>query len=99
MITDPQELKKHPAIRQYQLGKIVADMAAFNGWIRCTTSMPNRAPVIVTDGVNYAMALYIDVAKGWDMVGWLPGPEFHYNIIAWRLLPEIPKELIEKCKQ
>lgn len=90
MIVDLQNLETHPAIKRHQLGAIVADMARFNGWIRCKTSMPNSVMVIVTDGKYYSFAIWINQESGWDNDTYLPNP-----IIAWRLAPEIPQLLKE----
>lgn len=96
MIIDIHTIESHPAIRRHHLGAIIADMAAFNGWIRCKTSMPiERNHVLITDGKYYTIANWYGEESGWDTIDFLPEPN---HIIAWRLLPEIPQELIEKCK-
>lgn len=98
MRIDRLYLENEPAIRKEDLTAIIADIDEFDGWIRCKTSTPAVfAPVFATDGTDIAIGCYLENPKEFIVTNNFTRLKAR-NIIAWRLLPHIPIELIEKCK-
>lgn len=86
------------ALRGEDLQKSCADIEAYDGWIRCITSVPkDDEDVLVTDGKSVWVGDYNskrDVRHGKWAVMYNGAPPFDSTeIIAWRFMPSIPPEL------
>jgi hypothetical protein len=93
------------ALRNEDLQKSIADIETFDGWIKCTTSVPpDDEDVLVTDGKEVWIGDYNSKRRERDGGKWAVvyngAPPFDStNIIAWMFKPSIPPELTPNKKK
>ena len=66
-------------------------------WIPCSERLPDDDEIVlVSDGIDYAVAFWRSDAEAWDdpLHGWLDS--FEFDVKAWMPLPEPYKEEGEK---
>jgi hypothetical protein len=86
------------ALRNEDLQNATADIEQFDGWIRCTTSLPkDDENVLVTDGKEVWIGDYNSKRNPRDgkwAVVYNGAPPFDSTeIIAWTYFPSVPPEL------
>ena len=62
-------------------------------WIPCSEGLPEDDEIVlVSDGIDYAVAFWRSDADAWDdpWHGWLDS--FEFDVKAWMPLPELPIE-------
>lgn len=62
-------------------------------WISCSEKLPEDDEIVlVSDGIDYAIAFWRSDANAWDdpWHGWLDS--FEFDVRAWMPLPELPIE-------
>jgi hypothetical protein len=82
------------AFRDKDLQDSCADIEKYDGWIRCSTSLPhNNEYVLITDGKRVWIGQYEAVShKGgkWSVVYDGAPPFYDTDIIAWMYMPHVP---------
>lgn len=86
------------ALRSEDLQNSTADIERFDGWIRCTTSLPkDDENVLVTDGKEVWIGDYNSKRNPrygkWAIVYNGAPPFDSTEIIAWTFFPSVPPEL------
>lgn len=89
------------ALRSEDLQKSTDDIEKFDGWIRCTTSLPkDDESVLVTDGREVWIGDYNSKRHPrdgkWAVVYNGASPFDSTEIIAWTFFPSVPPELNPK---
>lgn len=92
------------ALRSNDLQNACADIEKYDGWIRCTTSVPkDDENVLVTNGIDVWIGDYNSKRRErdgkWALV-WNGAPPFDSReIIAWQFMPSVPPELRQQPRQ
>lgn len=89
------------ALRSEDLQKSCSDLEEYDGWIRCTTSVPKDCEdVLVTNGKLVWVGDYNSKRREQDGGKWAvvyngSSPFESTDIIAWTYMPSVPPELTQ----
>jgi hypothetical protein len=86
------------ALRSEDLQNSCADIEKYDGWVRCTTSVPkDDEDVLVTDGKKVWIGDYNSRRREqdgkWALVYNGAPPFDSTEVIAWQFMPSVPPEL------